>query len=125
MTDTIAAQLRGITDKELSKERLLEDYLKETKTVYAVLRGASSSGLTQYVSLMVPGLDHDGKPDLYNITWHASNVLGDKLHDRDGHRVLKLQGGGMDLGFNVIYNLSSVLYAGQDRAGYVLKHRWL
>jgi hypothetical protein len=125
MTDTIAAQLRGITDKELSKERLLEDYLKETKTVYAVLRGASSSGLTQYVSLMVPGLDHDGKPDLYNITWHASNVLGDKLHDRDGHRVLKLQGGGMDLGFNVVYNLSSVLYAGQDRAGYVLKQRWL
>jgi len=31
----------------------------------------------------------------------------------------------MDLGFNVVYNLSSVLYAGQDRAGYVLKHRWL
>jgi hypothetical protein len=125
MTDTIAAQLRGITDKELSKERLLEDYLKETKTVYTVLRGASSSGLTQYVSLMVPGLDHDGKPDLYNITWHASNVLGDKLHDKHGHRVIKLQGGGMDLGFNVVYNLSSVLYAGQDRAGYVLKHRWL
>ena len=125
MTDTIAAQLRGITDKELSKERLLEDYLKETNTVYTVLRGASSSGLTQYVSLMVTGLDHDGKPDLYNITWHASNVLGDKLHDRDGHRVLKLQGGGMDLGFNVVYNLSSVLYAGQDRAGYVLKQRWL
>ncbi len=125
MTDTIAAQLRGITDKDLSKERLLEDYLKDTKTVYAVLRGVSSSGLTQYVSLMVPGLDHDGKPDLFNITWHVSNVLGDKLHDRDGHRVLKLQGGGMDLGFNVVYNLSSVLYAGQDRAGYVLKHRWL
>jgi hypothetical protein len=122
---TIEAQLKGITDKELSAQRLLSDYLKETNTVYTVLRGASSSGLTQYVSLMVPGLDHDGKPDLYNITWHASNVLGDKLHDRDGHRVLKLQGGGMDLGFNVVYNLSSVLYAGQDRAGYVLKHRWL
>jgi hypothetical protein len=122
---TIEAQLKGITDKELSAQRLLSDYLNETNTVYTVLRGASSSGLTQYVSLMVPGLDHDGKPDLYNITWHASNVLGDKLHDRDGHRVLKLQGGGMDLGFNVVYNLSSVLYAGQDRAGYVLKQGWL
>jgi len=125
MTNTIEAQLRGITDKELSKERLLESYLMETNIVYTVLRGSSSSGLTKYVSLMVPGLDHEGKPDLFNITWHASNVLGDKLHDRDGHRVLKLQGGGMDLGFNVIYNLSSVLYTGQDRAGYVLKHRWL
>ena len=122
---TIEAQLKGVTDKELSKERLLSDYLKDTKTVYTVLRGASSSGLTQYVSLMVPGLDHEGKPDLYNITWHASNVLGDKLYDKHGHRVIKLQGGGMDLGFHVVYSLSSVLYAGQDRAGYVLSHRWL
>lgn len=122
---TIEAQLKGVTDKELSKERLLSDYLKDTKTVYTVLRGVSSSGLTQYVSLMVPGLDHEGKPDLYNITWHASNVLGDKLHDKHGHRVIKLQGGGMDLGFHVVYSLSSVLYAGQDRAGYVLSHRWL
>lgn len=122
---TIEAQLKGVTDKELSKERLLSDYLKDTKTVYTVLRGASSSGLTQYVSLMVPGLDHEGKPELYNITWHASNVLGDKLHDKHGHRVIKLQGGGMDLGFHVVYSLSSVLYAGQDRAGYVLSHRWL
>lgn len=122
---TIEAQLKGVTDKELSKERLLSDYLKDTKTVYTVLRGASSSGLTQYVSLMVPGLDHEGKPDLYNITWHASNVLGDKLHDKNGHRVIKVQGGGMDLGFHLVYSLSSVLYAGQDRAGYVLSHRWL
>lgn len=122
---TIEAQLKGVTDKELSKERLLSDYLKDTKTVYTVLRGASSSGLTQYVSLMVPGLDHEGKPELYNITWHVSNVLGDKLHDKHGHRVIKLQGGGMDLGFHVVYSLSSVLYAGQDRAGYVLSHRWL
>ena len=122
---TIEAQLKGVTDKELSKERLLSDYLKDTKTVYTVLRGASSSGLTQYVSLMVPGLNHEGKPELYNITWHVSNVLGDKLHDKHGHRVIKLQGGGMDLGFHVVYSLSSVLYAGQDRAGYVLSHRWL
>jgi hypothetical protein len=125
MTNTIEAQLKGVTDKELSKERLLEEYLKDTNTVYTVRRGASSSGLTQYISLMVPGLDHAGKPDLFNITWHASNVLGDKLHDRDGHRVIKVQGGGMDLGFHLVYSLSSVLYAGQDRAGYVLNHRWL
>ena len=122
---SIEAQLKGTTDKELSKESLLSNYLKDTTIVYTVSRGVSSSGLTQYVSLMVAGLDQEGKPDLYNITWHVSNVLGEKLHDKDGHRVIKLQGGGMDLGFNVVYNLSSVLFAGQDRAGYVLKHRWM
>jgi hypothetical protein len=125
MNNSIAAQLRGITDKELSTERLLSDYLNQTSTVYTVSRGVSSSGLTQYVSVMVAGLDDSNKADLYNITWHVSNVLGEKLHDRNGHRVIKLQGGGMDLGFNLVYNLSSVLYAGQERAGYVLKHRWM
>jgi hypothetical protein len=121
---TIEAQLKGITDKDLSAQRLISDYLNETNTVYTVLRGVSSSGLTQYLSLMVAGLDHAGKPDVFNVTWHASNVLGEKLHDRDGHRVIKVQGGGMDLGFHLVYSLSSVLYAGQDRAGYVLSHRW-
>jgi hypothetical protein len=125
MTNSIEAQLKGITDKQLSTERLLSDYLNDTNTVYTVSRGVSSSGLTQYVSLMVAGLDQEGKPDIYNITWHASNVLGEKLHEKNGHRVIKLQGGGMDLGFNAVYNLSSVLFHGQERAGYVLKHRWL
>jgi hypothetical protein len=29
------------------------------------------------------------------------------------------------MGFHLVYSLSSVLYAEQDRAGYVLSHRWL
>jgi hypothetical protein len=125
MTNTIEAQLKGVTDKELSKERLLEEYLKDTTTVYTILRGVSSSGMTRHISLVIAGQDHEGKAQIWDITYHASKVLGDKLHDKNGHRTIKVQGGGMDMGFHVVYSLSSVLFKDLDRAGYVLSHRWL
>jgi hypothetical protein len=122
---TIKAQLKGVTDSELSKERLLEEYLMDTNTVYTILRGVSSSGMIRYISLVVAGIDNTGKPALYDITYHASKVLGDKLTEKNGHRVIKVNGAGMDMGFHLVYSLSSVLYAGQERAGYKLSHRWL
>ena len=123
---SIESQIKGVTDSQLSKERLLEEYLVgDNLTVYTILRGSSSSGLTHYISLVCVALDNTGKPAIYDITWHASKVLGDKYTDRDGHRSIKVQGGGMDMGFHLVYSLSSVLYAGQERAGYVLSHRWL
>jgi hypothetical protein len=41
---SIKAQLKGVTDKELSKETLLNDYFsgKERATVYTVLRSVSA-----------------------------------------------------------------------------------
>jgi len=47
----------------------------------------------------------DGKTR--DITWHAANVLGDKLGKREGIRV---PGCGMDMGFHLVYSLSSALY---------------
>ena len=122
---SIAAQLRRTTDKELSKDRLLEEYLKDTDTVYTILRSVSSSGMTSHISLVVAGLDSNGAPAVYDITYHASMVLGDKLQERNGYRTIKVNGAGMDMGFHLVYNLSSVLYHGQERAGYKLSHRWL
>ncbi len=112
-------------DQQLSKQRLLEEYLTDTRTVYTVLRSVSASGMTRHISLVVAGLDNTGAPALFDITYHASKVLGDKLQDRNGYRAIKVNGAGMDMGFHLVYSLSSVLFAGQDRAGYVLSHRWI
>lgn len=108
-------------DRAIMKENLLTNYLADTQTVYAISRGSSSSGMTHYYSLVVAGLNNKGEPDLFNITYYAAEILGYKLVDRDGYRVIKLQGGGMDMGFHLVYELSSVLYAGNDRAGYILR----
>ena len=122
---SIEAQLRGITDQELASERLLKDYFNDTRTVYTILRSVSSSGMTRHISLVVAGVNDEGKPDLYDITYLAAQALGDKLQERNGHRTIKVNGCGMDMGFHLVYNLSSVLFHGQERAGYKLSQRWL
>jgi hypothetical protein len=114
-----------VKDQDLSTQRLLDEYLTDTRTVYTILRSVSASGMTRHISLVVAGLDNTGAPALFDITYHASKVLGDKLQDRNGYRAIKVNGAGMDMGFHLVYSLSSVLFAGQDRAGYVLSHRWL
>jgi hypothetical protein len=122
---SIAAQLRGITDQELASERLLKGYFKETRTVYTILRSVSSSGMTRHISLVVAGVNDEGKADLYDITFLAAQAMGEKLHERNGHRTIKVNGAGMDMGFHLVYNLSSVLYHGEERAGYKIKQAWI
>jgi hypothetical protein len=120
---SIKAQLKGVTDKELSKETLLRDYFngQDRATVYTVLRSVSSSGMTRHISLKV--VDSDG--DILDITYLAARALGDKLQERNGFNTLKVNGCGMDMGFHIVYSLSSVLFAGQERAGYKIAQRWI
>jgi hypothetical protein len=124
---SIKAQLKGVTDKELSKETLLNDYFNglERPIVYTILRSVSASGMTRHISLVIAGIGVDGKPDIHDITYHAAQAMGDKLQERNGHRTIRVNGCGMDMGFHLVYNLSSVLFAGQERAGYKLAQRWL
>ena len=119
---SIKAQLKGVTDKELARETLLNDYFNgaDRATVYTVLRSVSASGMTRHISLKVA---HGG--DILDITYLAAQALGERVSDRNGFNTLKVNGCGMDMGFHLVYNLSSVLYAGLDRAGYKLAQRWL
>lgn len=118
---SIAAQLRGITDQELAREELLKDYFNgDSLTVYTILRKVSSSGMTRHISLKVA----EGS-NIFDITYLVAKALGDKVSDVNGYNTIKVQGAGMDMGFHIVYNLSSVLYHGQERAGYKLSQRWL
>jgi hypothetical protein len=118
---TIKAQLKGVTDQELAIQELFENYISESNlTVYTILRSVSASGMTRHISLKVA----DGS-SIYDITYLTAKVLGDKLHDRNGFNTIKVNGCGMDMGFHIVYSLSSVLFAGQERAGYKLSQRWL
>jgi hypothetical protein len=122
---SIAAQLRGITDQELASERLLKGYFKDTRTAYTILRSVSASGMTRHISLVVAGVNDEGKADLYDITWLAAHAMDEKVSERNGHRTIRVNGCGMDMGFHLVYNLSSVLYHGEERAGYKIKQAWL
>lgn len=108
-------------DKEIARMELREMFAKQDRpTVYTVLRHVSQSGMSRDISLFTI---EDNK--LRNITHLAGKALGDKVKDSRGHFVIRVNGCGMDMGFHLVYSLSSVTYPHiKERAGYVLHHEW-
>lgn len=89
-------------------------------TVYTVLRGVSSSGMSRKIDLYVI---RDNEPR--RITWHACRLgVAGMAYDTKSDAA-RISGAGMDMGFAAVYALSSVLHAPADRAGYALNHRWM
>lgn len=128
----------------------LRDWIKPGDTVYTILRHVSSSRMTRDIGVVLLKKDKDGVIDLHP-NYAVSKVLGYTLNkgSRDGVRV---SGCGMDLGFEIVYNLGRALWpdgapcAGQGKCwsndhtnglreygkgikhkdgGYTLRHRWL
>jgi hypothetical protein len=116
---TKTAQARE--DRDYAREQLLTHYLSEGSRVYTILRHVSSSGMSRDISLVVA--DKDGQ--ISDITYYAADALGSRLIERNSHRAIRVNGCGMDMGFHLVYNLASVLFHGQDRAGYLLKQEWI
>ena len=109
-------------EQDDARERLLSFYLKEGQTVYTSIKSVSSSGMSRTMSLYVV----DGAR-IQNITFYVAQVLGWSLVEKNGSRVLRVGGCGMDMGFHAVYSLSSALFKGsvEGDAGYSLRHEWL
>ncbi len=81
----------------------LRELLPPGATVYTILRHVSRSGMQRSISLVLCG--PDGPTDL---DWLAVRVgLGTYDRNRSG---IKIGGCGMDMGFNLVYNLSWTIY---------------
>ena len=92
----------------------LHDWIKPGDTVYTILRHRSRSGMSREIGvvlLMEPLLvdpQHGGRAPVDIHPNHAvATVLGERLGKRDG---VVVGGGGMDMGFHLVYSLSSTLY---------------
>lgn len=99
----------------MKKEELIEklkEILKENDTVYTILRHVSKSGMSRDISVIII---KDNSP--LNITYHVSEILN--LHIKNNG--VRVYGVGMDMGFNLVYNLSYVLF----KDGYKLRHKWI
>jgi len=102
--------------KEEQQEK--EDFKKllaaHNHTIYIELISVSPSGMTRYVDCYL-NENSDYTPFfIEKIAKYTSLPLTNKG--------IRLKGTGMDMGFNLVYNLSSNLYDGD---GYKLKHRWI
>jgi hypothetical protein len=116
----ITKKAQAQADKELARMELREMFAEQEKPkVYTILRHCSQSGMSRDISLKTI---ENGR--LIDITYTASIALGEKPKDRNGQRVIRVNGCGMDMGYHLVHNLSMALYFGQDQAGYVLSHDW-
>jgi len=107
-------------DRELARRRLREILAgQDNPTIYTVLRHVSSSGMSRDISLKTV---ENG--ELVDITFTAAQALGDKSKHKDGRSVIRVSGCGMDMGFHLVYSLSSVIYTNEERAGYKVSQRW-
>jgi hypothetical protein len=106
----------------------LRVWLKPGDTVYTILRHVSGSGTTRHIT-PVAFIGEGGPDSLRYLTYNIHKVLGYTLtKDRDA---LVSRGCGMDMGYEIVYNLGRVLFSGVNKGmvdgdgGYALKHRWL
>ena len=120
MNTATTKKARRIDEIKDAREKLLTHYITQGATVYTILRSRSTSGMSRTISLVVA---LDGK--VQDITYYAAQALGERLIETNGHRAIRQNGGGMDMGFNLVYNLSSVLFNGEERAGYILRQEWI
>ena len=86
------------------EERCIEALsdLRPGSTVYTILRHVSRSGMYRAIDLYVMC---DNEPQ--RITFYASQLL--EGYDRK-HEAAKASGCGMDMGFHLVYSLSSRLF---------------
>jgi hypothetical protein len=92
----------------------LKGALKPGDIVYTVIRHVSASGMSRDIDLYII---KDNRPQY--LTNYISYALEYPLSKNRG---IKVGGCGMDMGFHVVYTLSSILF---DRDGYALKQEWL
>jgi len=106
-----------MTSKPLSKKALKDQekqeaintilkWVKPNDIVYTAIKSVSSSGMSRQIACYIAH-DNDGKPRIKDITWFVSKACGLKIGSKGG---LIVGGCGMDMAFNVVYNLDRTLW---------------
>lgn len=108
--------------QQLEREKNLEDlrtWMPKGSTVYTILRNTSRSGMQRVIGLVLIKPGDDGSTYTLHPNYKAAKVLGRReSKDYDG---IICQGGGMDMGFEIVYSLAHELYGD----GYSLNQQWL
>ena len=96
-----------LTKAQQAEQDEARDRLRELfpagSTVHTVLRHVSQSGMSRSISVLA--IDEDGPRD---VSYLVARALGDRVDQHRGG--VKVTGCGMDMGFHLVYALSSVLY---------------
>lgn len=94
----------------------LSKWLKPGDTVYTILRHRAASGMSRVISLVIL---RKGQP--LHPNWSAAALLGMPTKQVNGSDGIKINGCGMDMGFDLVHSLALALF----NDGNALKQEWL
>tara|TARA_Y100000310_G_C20136103_1_gene558102 strand:+ start:145 stop:495 length:351 start_codon:yes stop_codon:yes gene_type:complete len=103
----------------------LKELLKPKDTVYCILTKLSNSGCYRHINFYkfysTKKLDKIGR-NVINKYWLSFLIsIALKLPLKEKTHSVGIGGGGMDMGFHIVYELSHLLF----KDGYKLTHEWL
>jgi len=100
---------------------LLDVFAKQERpTAYTILKSVSASGMSRTMKVVT---SHEGQ--VIDLTYYVARAGIGTLTEKNGQRVLRVGGCGMDMGFHIVYSLSCALYGSANRGGYTLRQEWL
>lgn len=96
----------------------LRAHVKPEQKVYTVLRQRGRNGTTHYISVFIAGWDA-----ITDITYWVARAIDAQINPRNGG--ICMEGGGMDFGHAIVYQLAGVIYPDADPLGRNLRQVWL
>lgn len=120
MNATLSKKQEREQEQESAKEFLRKVFTsQERPTAWTILKSVSASGMSRDMKVCT---QYEGR--VVDITWYVAQASSvGQLKERDGQRVVRVGGCGMDMGFHLVYSLSLSLYGSEG--GYNLKQEWL
>lgn len=120
-TATLSKKAQAQQEKEEARAFLLSILeSQKTPTLYTNLKHVSSSGMSRDMKVLAV---IDGQ--IRDVTWYVATLGVGTLKERNGQRVIRVGGCGMDMGFHVVYTVSALLYGYEERGAYTIRHEWI
>ena len=120
-TATLSKKAQAEQEKESARGSLLNILAKQWKpTLYTSLKHVSSSGMSRDMKVLAVV---DG--EIVDVTYYVGKLGIGTIKERNGQRVIRVGGCGMDMGFHVVYSVSAVLYGYEERGAYTIRHEWI
>ena len=118
---TLSKTAQKEQERESARAYLLSILNKQNRpTLYTNLKSVSSSGMSRDMKVLavVEG-------EIVDITYYVGKLDIGTIKERNGQRVIRVGGCGMDMGFHVVYTVSAILYGYEERGAYTIRHEWI
>jgi hypothetical protein len=114
-----------VTKQKVSEEEIdrLKAWIEANNyTVYTVVRSVARSGMSREISVVIPLInEHTQVQQFVHPSYTVAGLLGRTYSEKNGHNAVVCHGCGMDMGFDLVQNLSYALYKDERK----IRQEWI